>query len=311
MNTQDKRRRVPVHGVLLLDKPAGISSTQALAKAKWLLNAEKAGHTGTLDPFATGLLPLCFGEATKFASDLLDADKTYEATVRLGIITSTGDTEGELIENREVRVTQQQIHDVLAKFRGPIRQIPPMYSALKRDGKPLYAYAREGITLDREARDVVIHQLDLIEVDATAMKIRVCCSKGTYVRVLGEDLGKALGCGAHLEQLRRTRIAHLSVTSATSLSMLEQHPEPRLSSLLPVDTLTSTLRVVQLNEELTRRFLHGQRLALGKEWADQLPSDSLPAGRVRVMGHSGSFVGTAVVSQQDVLIPERVISITS
>ncbi len=311
MTTPVKRRRVPVHGVLLLDKPAGMSSTQALAKAKWLLNAEKAGHTGTLDPFATGLLPLCFGEATKFSADLLDADKTYEAVVRLGMTTSTGDTEGEPLEHREVNVTLSQIHDALARFRGPQKQVPPMYSALKRDGKPLYAYAREGITLERTARDIIIHELDLLHVDTPMLKIRVRCSKATYIRVLGEDIGKVLGCGAHLTELRRTSIAYFSVTEAVSLSVLEKHAEPRSSLLLPVDQLTSTLPLVQLNEALTRRFLHGQRLALGKEFGDHALSDHLRERRVRVIRDSGSFVGTAVLSQHDVLIPERVISITS
>ena len=174
-----KRKREPVHGVLLLDKPAGMSSTQALAKAKWLLNAEKAGHTGTLDPFATGLLPLCFGEATKFAQDLLDADKTYEATVLLGQTTTTGDTEGELIDNRPVDIGRAEVEAVLAQFRGPIAQVPPMYSALKRDGKPLYEYARAGVTLEREARAVTIHALEMLEFAPPALKLRVSCSKGT------------------------------------------------------------------------------------------------------------------------------------
>ena len=310
MNNQVKRRRVPVHGVLLLDKPAGMSSTQALAKAKWLLNAEKAGHTGTLDPFATGLLPLCFGEATKYASDLLDADKSYEATVFLGVTTSTGDTEGEVLETREVCVTREQIDKVLSQFNGKISQIPPMYSALKRDGKPLYSYAREGITLERAAREVLIHQIELLEFDGIALKLRLRCSKGTYVRVLGEDIGKALGCGAHLTQLRRTSIAHLSVADAVTLSKLENDIEPRSSLLRPVDSLTSMLPAVQLNEDLIRRFMHGQRLALGKELGEHGLPLQFPEGRVRVFGHAGSFAGTAVVNHDQVLIPERVVSVT-
>ena len=310
MNNQVRRSRVPVHGVLLLDKPAGMSSTQALAKAKWLLNAEKAGHTGTLDPFATGLLPLCFGEATKYASDLLDADKSYEATVFLGVTTSTGDTEGEVLETREVCVTREQIDKVLSQFNGKISQIPPMYSALKRDGKPLYSYARDGITLERAAREVLIHQMELLEFDGTALKLRLRCSKGTYVRVLGEDIGKALGCGAHLTQLRRTSIAHLSVADAVTLSQLENDIEPRSSLLRPVDSLTSMLPAVQLNEGLIRRFMHGQRLALGKELGEHGLALQFPEGRVRVFGHAGRFAGTAVVNHDQVLIPERVVSVT-
>jgi tRNA pseudouridine55 synthase len=196
-----KKPRDLVDGVLLLDKPVGLSSNDALLKAKRVFNAKKAGHTGTLDPFATGLLPLCFGEATKFSQDLLEADKTYEATVHLGIMTTTGDTEGETVEQRDVDVTREQIEAVLARFRGPIFQVPPMYSALKRDGKALYEYAREGITLEREARPVTIHGLSLIDYSAPFLKILVTCSKGTYVRVLGEDIGAALGCGAHLSAL--------------------------------------------------------------------------------------------------------------
>ena len=311
MTAQARYKRVPVHGVLLLDKAAGISSTQALANAKRSLNAKKAGHTGTLDPFATGLLPLCFGEATKFASDLLDADKTYEATVRLGVTTSTGDTEGHVLDTREVKVTQAQIEQALIPFKGCISQIPPMYSALKRDGKPLYAYARDGVTLEREARNIIIHELELVAFNASELKIRVRCSKGTYVRVLGEDIGKALGCGAHLTQLRRTAIAHLAVADAVTLSVLDEQAEPRSSLLLPVDTLTSRLPAVQLDDVLIRRFMHGQRLALGKEVRDENLADGFPKGRVRVLSHPGAFAGTAVINEHDVLIPERVISITA
>ncbi|MFM8467162.1 MAG: tRNA pseudouridine(55) synthase TruB [Oxalobacteraceae bacterium] len=311
MNHQVKRRRVPIHGVLLLDKPAGMSSTQALAKAKWLLNAEKAGHTGTLDPFATGLLPLCFGEATKYASDLLDADKSYEATVRLGVTTSTGDTEGEVVETREVQVTPEQISRVLFQFSGKISQTPPMYSALKVEGKPLYAYAREGITLERKAREVLIHEIELVEFDVAMLKIRVRCSKGTYMRVLGEDIGKTLGCGAHLTQLRRTGIAHLSVAEAIQLSVLQENGEPRSRWLRPVDSLTSMLPAVQLNEDFIRRFMHGQRLPLGRALSQHSLSPPLPEGRVRVLGPAGSFAGTAVVNHDQVLIPERVVSITA
>jgi tRNA pseudouridine55 synthase len=200
------RPRVPVHGVLLLDKPVGLSSNDALIRAKRMLNAPKAGHTGTLDPFATGLLPLCFGEATKFSQDLLEADKTYEALVHLGVRTDTGDTEGQVISERAVEVSVAQIEAALAQFRGPISQVPPMHSALKRDGKPLYEYARAGITLEREARNVIIHKLELLDYQAP---VAYPChlQQGTYIRVLGEDIGEALGCGAHLNALRRTASA--------------------------------------------------------------------------------------------------------
>lgn len=305
MNPTAKRKRVPVHGVLLLDKPAGISSTQALAKAKWLLNAEKAGHTGTLDPFATGLLPLCFGEATKFSSDLLDADKTYEATIRLGITTTTGDFEGEIIDTQPVSVNISQIELVLSRFRGPIDQIPPMYSALKRDGKPLYAYAREGKTLERESRAIIIHDLQLISLMPPELRIRVRCSKGTYVRVLGEDIGKALGCGAHLTELRRTHSAQLSIDRAVSLDAMDKlDMAGRASLLLPIDALVSTLPEVWLGDDLVRRFRHGQRLALVSEQVGQI----VPGTRVRVLGSADGFMGTAILSEANVLFPERVIS---
>jgi tRNA pseudouridine55 synthase len=301
-HAQLKKSRDLVDGVLLLDKPVGLSSNDALIKAKRVLNAKKAGHTGTLDPFATGLLPLCFGEATKFSQDLLEADKTYEAVVHLGIITTTGDTEGATIETRDVDVAPEQIEAALARFRGPILQVPPMYSALKRDGKALYEYAREGITLARDARPVTIHGLELIGYEAPFLAIRVTCSKGTYVRVLGEDIGAALGCGAHLNALRRTGVGALTGEQMITLEQLQAHPDP-LSLLAPVDTLLSSFPAVELTDQLAARFLQGQRLALGKE-AVALPPQQ---GRVRVY-RDGKLLGTATLQEYAVLAPERLIS---
>lgn len=300
-----KRKRVPVHGVLLLDKPVGLSSTQALSAAKRLLNAEKAGHTGTLDPFATGLLPLCFGEATKFAQDLLEADKTYETTVHLGVTTNTGDTEGEVLESKPVDVTREQIEAVLAQFRGPISQVPPMHSALKRDGKPLYEYARAGITLEREARAVTIHHLELLDYSAPLLKLRVTCSKGTYIRVLGEDIGHALGCGAHLNALRRTVVGSLTLDQAVTINMYAAATEEmRMQSLLPVDALLNSFPAVMLNEELAQRFMHGQRLALEKEGVALPPS----TGRVKVYALANNrLLGTAKLLEYGVLTPERLV----
>lgn len=300
-----KRKRVPVHGVLLLDKPVGLSSTQALSAAKRLLSAEKAGHTGTLDPFATGLLPLCFGEATKFAQDLLEADKTYETTVHLGVTTTTGDTEGEALESKPVNVTREQIEAELAQFRGPISQVPPMHSALKRDGKPLYEYARAGITLEREARAVTIHHLELLDYSAPLLKLRVTCSKGTYIRVLGEDIGRALGCGAHLTALRRTVVGSLTLDQAVTIDMYAAASEEiRLQSLLPVDALLNSFPTVMLNEELAKRFLHGQRLALEKEGVALPPS----TGRVKVYAMANNrLLGTAQLLEYGVLTPERLV----
>nr|WP_229429681.1 MULTISPECIES: tRNA pseudouridine(55) synthase TruB [unclassified Massilia] len=291
-----------VDGVLLLDKPVGLSSNDALIKAKRVLNAKKAGHTGTLDPFATGLLPLCFGEATKFSQDLLEADKTYEATVHLGIMTTTGDTEGEVVEQLPVEATVEQIEAVLARFRGPILQVPPMYSALKRDGKALYEYAREGITLERDARPVTIHGLALVEYTAPFLKILVTCSKGTYVRVLGEDIGAALGCGAHLNALRRVEVGSLAGQDMITLEDLLAHPDP-MSLLKPVDALLSTFPALELTPELAKRFLQGQRLALGKE-AVAVPEEQ---GRVRVY-HDGRLLGTGQLGEYAILAPERLIS---
>lgn len=302
-----KRKRVPVHGVLLLDKPVGLSSTQALSAAKRLLNAEKAGHTGTLDPFATGLLPLCFGEATKFAQDLLEADKTYETTVHLGVTTTTGDTEGEVLVTKPVDIAREQIEAALAQFRGPISQVPPMHSALKRDGKPLYEYARAGITLEREARAVTIHHLELLDYSAPLLKLRVTCSKGTYIRVLGEDIGRALGCGAHLTALRRTAVGRLTLDQSVTMNMYTAATEEiRMQSLLPVDALLSNIPMIILPDELSGRFLHGQRLALEKDGV-RLPALN---GRVRVYDEACQLLGTGQILEFGVLAPERLVMTT-
>ena len=300
-----KPARVPVHGVLLLDKPAGYSSNDALIKVKRLLSAQKGGHTGTLDPFATGLLPLCFGEATKFAQDLLEADKTYETVVRLGITTSTGDTEGTVLATLPVDVTPAQIGTVLTRFRGPIEQVPPMHSALKRDGKPLYAYARAGITLERSARPVTIHALELLGYQAPDLRLRVRCSKGTYIRVLGTDIGAALGCGAHLQVLRRIALGSLPVTAAVTLEQFTSYTEvERQRALLPVDALLSSFPIVNLADELAQRFSHGQRLALDPGLF-ALPTQ---ACRVRVYhAASGQLLGTAHWQPYGVLAPQRLL----
>ena len=298
-----KKPRDLVDGVLLIDKPVGLSSNDALTKVKRIINAKKAGHTGTLDPFATGLLPLCFGEATKFSQDLLEADKTYLAKVHLGVTTTTGDTEGETVETRPVEVSKERIEAALAKFRGPIMQVPPMYSALKRDGKALYEYAREGITLEREARAVTIHALEMLDYEAPFLTIRVTCSKGTYIRVLGEDIGAELGCGAHLNQLRRIGVGNLSIAGMVTLEQLQAHENP-LSLLAPVDALLSSFPCVELTPELAKRFLNGQRLALNREPVT-LPDEK---GRVRVY-IEGKLLGTAILQDWGVLQPERLISV--
>jgi tRNA pseudouridine55 synthase len=292
-----------VHGVLLLDKPLGLSSNQALQKAKWLLRAEKAGHTGTLDPLATGVLPLCFGAATKFSQQHLDADKTYETTVRLGIQTSTADAEGDVISVREVSCSAGMVVEVLDRFMGPISQVPPMHSALKKDGKALYEYAREGETVEREARNVVIHDLDLLDMqlqgDAPFLRLRVRCSKGTYIRTLGEDIAEALGCGGHLSALRRVVTGPFEEAQCVTLSALESMNESqRLEALLPVDVLLPGFTEVSLDNDSTGRFLNGVRRH--GPWVD--------CDQVAVYGeHPRALLGTAVVHGGE-LVPGRLLS---
>ena len=258
-------QRRPVHGVFLLDKPLGLSSNDALQKCKWLLRAEKAGHTGTLDPLATGVLPLCFGAATKFSQLQLDADKTYEATVRLGVKTSTADAEGEVIEERPVPpITADRLAQVARQFTGPMRQVPPMHSALKKDGKALYEYARAGQEVEREARDVVIRELrlasDLACNPPDAIDLMAKVSKGTYIRTLGEAIGEALGCGGHLSALRRTATGHFEVSQCVTLEALEAMTEnERLACLQPVDSLLPDHVHVELDAANAGRFLSGLR----------------------------------------------------
>jgi tRNA pseudouridine55 synthase len=257
-------RRLKLDGVLLLDKPVGPSSSAVLQAVKRLLNAEKAGHAGTLDPLASGLLPLLFGEATKFAQFGLDATKEYVADVRLGSATDSGDAEGQIVERRPVEVDEKRLADALARFRGTISQVPPMYSALKHEGQPLYALARAGQTVERASREVTIHELELVSRDGTLLRLRIGCSKGTYVRQLAVDLGLALGTVAHLEALRRTAVAGLRLDQAVSLDDLQALGEAsRLAWLLPPDRLLEHLPRVDLEEPLAGRFLNGQAVLTG------------------------------------------------
>ncbi|MFT4172275.1 MAG: tRNA pseudouridine(55) synthase TruB [Rhodocyclaceae bacterium] len=292
-----RRRWQQVDGVLLLDKPQGLSSNDALQKARRLFQAAKAGHTGTLDPMATGLLPVLFGEATKFSHLLLDSDKTYEATLLLGVTTTTGDAEGEVLDRIAVTADEASIRAACARFLGDIRQVPPMYSALKHEGKPLYEYARQGIHIERPAREVTIHALDLLRVAGAELDIRVHCSKGTYIRTLAEDIGAALGCGAHLAALRRTQSGGLVVADAQSLEALGERDEAaRMACLMPVDGLLGHLPRVDLSEEHAARFCHGQALRAHSEIR----------GPVRVYGPH--FIGTALIDEGDALRPQRVVA---
>ncbi len=307
MTTVSPRPRIArraLDGVLLLDKPVGLSSNDALMRAKRLYLAKKAGHTGTLDPLASGLLPLCFGEATKFSQDLLDADKTYEATMRLGVRTTTGDAEGDVLDTRDVTCDEAAVGAALARFVGDIVQVPPMYSALKRDGKPLYEYARAGQTVEREGRTVTIRSLELLSCALPDVTFRVTCSKGTYVRTLAEDIGAALGCGAHLTMLRRTGVGSLTLEHAVTLDALDAATQDeRDARLAPVDALLSTFPFVTLDAALAKRFLHGQRLKLSELAARPEANEG---ARVRVYDADDRLLGVARASE-GVLAPERLV----
>ena len=289
-----------VDGVLLLDKPLGLTSNDALQKARRLFSAAKGGHTGTLDPLATGLLPLCFGEATKFSADLLDADKTYEAVVRLGVCTGTGDAEGTVIATAAVDVAKDDIFRVLRQFVGTIRQLPPMHSALKRNGRPLYELARQGIEVERELRMVTIHAIDCLGFGGDSLTLRIACSKGTYIRVLAADIGRALGCGAHLAGLRRTRVGDLDLGAAVTLAHLESLDEAgRASCLQPVDALLRSLPAAMLEGKAAERFRHGN------------PVD-LPAGlsgKIRIYV-DGTLIGVGEPAPDGRLWPKRLVHLT-
>jgi tRNA pseudouridine55 synthase len=287
-----------VDGVLLLDKPTGISSNAALQKARWLFNAAKAGHTGTLDPLATGLLPLCFGEATKFAGELLDADKAYHATVRLGIVTDTADAEGQVLATRPVTAGEADVRALLPRFTGRQQQIPPMHSALKRDGTPLYELARQGIEVERVARDITIHSLEFLGWGGDRFDLAVSCSKGTYIRTLAADIGTALGCGAHLAALRRTRVGALDVAGALSLDQIEATAVgARDSLLMPPDALLVDVPGVQLSEQEVTRLMLGQPI----RWAGST------YGRCRLSGPRG-FIGLGEFSPDGWLQPKRLVA---
>jgi tRNA pseudouridine55 synthase len=292
-----RRNSRPLDGVLLFDKPLELSSNDALQKVRRLFHAEKAGHTGTLDPLATGLLPICFGEATKFSNALLDADKTYRALLRLGQTTSTGDAEGEILSERPVDVTQAEVDMVLARFRGKIQQLPPMHSALKHQGKPLYEYIRKGETIERELRSVVIHELLLNSFSGNEMDITVRCSKGTYIRTLAEDIGAALGCGAHLTGLRRTAIAHFDLCDARTLHQLEEmKATERDACIMPLESLMPDMPGLQLDQVQIKRLAQGQRLAL---------DTGLPDGKVKLHGPQG-FIGVGLLQGRR-LSPDRLL----
>jgi tRNA pseudouridine55 synthase len=285
-------------GVLLFDKPLELSSNVAMQKVRRLFTAEKAGHTGTLDPLATGLLPICFGEATKFTLALLDADKRYRATIRLGQRTTTGDAEGEITETRPVAVTEAQALEVMAHFMGETRQLPPMHSAIKHQGKPLYEYIRKGETVERELRTVFIRELVLERLQGNELEFSVLCSKGTYVRTLAEDISEKLGCGGHLIALRRTGIGEFNLDRAYTLVQLEgMDAAQRDACLMPLDRLVQNLPRLELDEVQAGRLAQGQRLGL---------SDAYPDGKRRLYT-SGLFIGVGDL-EGGRLTPSRLLS---
>ena len=296
-----------IDGVLLLDKPSGISSNAALQRSRRLLEAQRGGHTGTLDPMASGLLVLCFGEATKFSGELLEADKRYVARLRLGVRTATGDAEGEVLERRPVSVTRELLERALERFGGEIMRVPPMHSALKREGRPLYDYARKGITVERAARKVTVNALDLEDLEGEEATLSVSCSKGTYVRTLAEDIGEVLGCGAHLVGLVRTSVGAFSLEQAHRLEDIEGLAADQCSRLLlAVDVLVQDLPPVQLPDDLEGAFLHGQ--AVGPIEREGQGEGRSPAGRVRVYGTGRRFLGLALADGSGGVSPIRLLT---
>jgi tRNA pseudouridine55 synthase len=290
-----------VDGILLLDKPQGISSNAALQTVKRLFHAAKAGHTGALDPLATGMLPLCFGEATKFSQFLLDSDKGYRVIGKFGERTDSGDSTGEIIESKPVKVSNKQLEKALEKFRGDIMQIPSMFSALKHQGQPLYKYARKGIEIERPARPVTVYELELLRFDGNEVELFIECSKGTYIRNIIDDLGQELGCGAHVTMLHREFVADYPVEQMVTLQQLEDDREQQLSLddyLLPIDSAVLHLDSAELDTESADYFCHGQPINYPNLTEGEL---------IRVYDEEQSFLGIAEVDDQDMLAPKRIV----
>ena len=302
--SKPRKRGRDIHGVFLLDKPQGMSSNDIMQKVKRIFQANKAGHTGALDPLATGMLPICLGEATKFSQFLLDADKRYLVTAKLGERTDTSDAEGQIVESREVKVKTPEILTALEQFRGNILQVPTMFSALKHNGKPLYEYARQGITVEREARPITIFELNFIEYNAPYLTLEVHCSKGTYIRTLVDDLGEALGCGGHVTMLRRTAVADYPTEKMldwhTLQSLAEQQDLALLDALLlPMDTAVAKLPALTLNENQTQGIGFGQRI--------KFDNPNRLQGQVRLFSHENRFLGVAMIDENNVIRPQRLV----
>ena len=302
--SKPRKRGRDIHGVFLLDKPQGMSSNDIMQKVKRIFQANKAGHTGALDPLATGMLPICLGEATKFSQFLLDADKRYLVTAKLGERTDTSDAEGQIVETREVKVKTPEILTALEQFRGDILQVPTMFSALKHNGKPLYEYAHQGITVEREARPITIFELNFIEYNAPYLTLEVHCSKGTYIRTLVDDLGEVLGCGAHVTMLRRTAVADYPTEKMLDWNALQALAEPQDLSLLdalllPIDTAVANLPTLTLNESQTQGIGFGQRI--------KFDNSNRLQGQVRLFSYEHRFLGVAVIDENNVIRPQRLV----
>ena len=304
--SRPRKKGRDVHGVFLLDKPQGVSSNDIMQKVKRLFKANKAGHTGALDPLATGMLPICLGEATKFSQFLLDSDKRYVVTAKLGERTDTSDAEGQVVQSREVNVAEADILAALSAFRGEILQVPTMFSALKHNGKPLYEYARAGITVEREARPITIFELKFIDYQAPFLTLEVHCSKGTYIRTLVDDLGEALGCGAHVTMLRRLAVADYPIEEMMPIEDLallaDSFPNSELDRLLlPMDTAVASLPQLNLTAEQTKAVGFGQRVKFENPQAS--------SGLVRLFSENGQFLGIAEITAGNIIRPNRMVNL--
>lgn len=304
--SRPRKKGRDVHGVFLLDKPQGVSSNDIMQKVKRLFKANKAGHTGALDPLATGMLPICLGEATKFSQFLLDSDKRYVVTAKLGERTDTSDAEGQVVQSREVNVAEADILAALSAFRGEILQVPTMFSALKHNGKPLYEYARAGITVEREARPITIFELKFIDYQAPFLTLEVHCSKGTYIRTLVDDLGEALGCGAHVTMLRRLAVADYPIEEMMPIEDLallaDSFPSGELDRLLlPMDTAVASLPQLNLTAEQTKAVGFGQRV--------KFENPQALSGLVRLFSENGQFLGIAEITAGNIIRPNRMVNL--
>ncbi|WP_250655150.1 tRNA pseudouridine(55) synthase TruB [Alkalimarinus coralli] len=310
MGRRKKGRKIS--GVLLLDKPTGITSNKALQKVRWLFDANKAGHTGNLDPLATGVLPICFGEATKFSRYLLDANKAYRTTAKLGVITDSGDSDGNVLETRAVNeIVRGPLLEIISQFVGDVEQVPPMFSALKHKGKPLYEYARAGVEVERKVRNVTIFKIELLDIRDGEFDLEVYCSKGTYIRTLVEDIGEALGCGAHVSMLRRIEAGPFSLDQTATIEQLEVLRENEKTSeldgfLLPIDIMLEGFGKICLNSEQSDSILHGQGVRI---------AHSLEPGLVRVYSSDDSpgerFIGMAEIMADGEIAPRRLVNFDS